>query len=80
VAFAQGGARARGAFTDTLDALTVLLHARTRDALARSDERAAAGAARAIELVERAKAYAAGNVSPALVSAALLRDLGASLR
>jgi DNA polymerase-3 subunit delta' len=79
-AFAQGSAKARGAFTDTLDALTVLLHARTREALARSDARAADGAARAMDGVERAKGLAAGNVSPSLVTAALLRELGASLR
>ena len=80
VAFQQGSAKARGAFSDTLDALTVLLHARTRESLGRADERAALGAARAIACVERAKERASGNVSPALVGAALLRDLEASLR
>ena len=80
LAFQQGSARARGAFSDTLDELTVLLHARVHDALRGADERGAAGAARAVECVERAKERAAGNVSPALVGAALLRDLGAALR
>jgi DNA polymerase-3 subunit delta' len=80
VALQQGVAQARGGFSDMLDALTALLHERTRRAMSRSDERHAAGAARAVEAVERAKELAAGNVSPQLVAAALLRDLGALLR
>ena len=79
-AAALGGAKARGAFTDILDALTVLLHARARDALRRSDERGALGAASAVACVERAKGQAAGNVSPALIGAGLLRDLSSALR
>jgi DNA polymerase-3 subunit delta' len=80
VAFGQGGAKARGAFTDTLDALTALLHERARDAVRRGDAHLALGASRAVQCVERAKAQAAGNVSPALVGAALLREIGAELR
>lgn len=79
VAMAQGGSRARGVFSDTLDELTSLLAARARDAVRRGDERGALGASRAIAFVENAKGMAAGNVSPALITAALLRDLGASL-
>jgi DNA polymerase-3 subunit delta' len=80
IAFAQGGARARGAYSDVLDALTALLHERARDAARRRDDRAALGAARAVDGVERAKALAAGNVNPSLVTASLLRALSASLR
>lgn len=80
VAFQQGSAKARGAFSDTLDALTVLLHERARASLGARDERAALGASRAVVCVERAKERAAGNVSPALVGAALLRDMGRALR
>jgi DNA polymerase-3 subunit delta' len=80
VAFAQGGARARGAYSDVLDALTAALRERARDAARRHDDRAALGAARAVDGVERAKALAAGNVNPSLVTAALLRELHAALR
>jgi len=75
VAFAQGASGARGRFTDTLDALTVLLHERTRARVGRGDERAAERSARAIDAVERARELASGNVSPNLVAAELLRAL-----
>jgi DNA polymerase-3 subunit delta' len=78
-AFAQGAAGARGAFSDVLDALTVALRDLARDAV-RHDERRALGASRAVEAVERAKARAAGNVSPQLLTAELLRELAAELR
>jgi DNA polymerase III subunit delta' len=80
LAFAQGAAKARGAFTDVLDALTVLLHDRVRAAVERGDGPHALGAARAMDCVERAKQHAAGNVSPSLVSARLLNELTAALR
>lgn len=78
-ALQQGPAGARGAFAATLDALTALLHERARVAATRGDGRAAVGAARAVPRVEHAKALAAGNVNPQLVTAALLRDLAAEL-
>ena len=78
-AMAQGATKARGAFSDTLDELTALLAERARAAVARGDERSALGASRAIVNVEQAKTLAAGNVSPALITATLLRDLGAHL-
>jgi DNA polymerase-3 subunit delta' len=76
VAFAQGASGARGRFTDTLDALALLLHERTRARVSRGDERAAERSARAIDAVERARELAGGNVSPNLVTAALFRALG----
>ena len=78
-AMAQGSSKARGAFSDTLDELTALLAERARAAVARGDERAAVGASRAIANVEHAKTLATGNVSPALITATLLRDIGAHL-
>ena len=75
VAFAQGASGARGRFTDTLDALAVLLHDRTRARVAGGDERAAERSARAIDAVERARELASGNVSPNLVTANLFRGL-----
>jgi DNA polymerase-3 subunit delta' len=75
IAVGQGVGKARGGFSETLDAVTVLLHDRARAALGMSDEAGALAAARAIDAVERAKALAHGNVSPQLVAAALLNEL-----
>ncbi|HUF28025.1 MAG TPA: hypothetical protein VMM18_13710 [Gemmatimonadaceae bacterium] len=72
--FAHGRAKARGSYSDTLDALTVLLHARVRES-ADSDPQAALGAGRAVAVVEEAKERALGNVNPALLSASLVRQL-----
>lgn len=74
----QGSAGARGAFADTLDALTVLLHARAADAARRNDQARALAASAAIAATERAKEAAEGNVSPQLVAAALVRSIGKS--
>lgn len=79
IALSQGVSKARGAFSDTLDELTVLLHERVRSAATRSDTAAAAGAARAIDAVERAKALAYGNVNPQLLGARLMRELHSCL-
>jgi DNA polymerase-3 subunit delta' len=73
-AFVQGTSKARGKFSDTLDVLTVLLHERARS-MAVGDERAARGAAAAVDAVERAKEYAAGNGNPELITATLLREI-----
>lgn len=75
VSLAQGSSGARGTFTDILDALTVELHQRSRNAVEQSDERAARNAARAVTLVEESKLMAAGNVNPQLITASLLTDL-----
>jgi DNA polymerase-3 subunit delta' len=79
-AMLQGGAGARGAFSDTLDALTAALHERTRAAVARDDARRASSTSRAVEIVERAKEMASGNVNPQLITADLLRELAPLLR
>lgn len=76
-AFGQGASKARGSFSDSLDALTLLLHDRVRMSTGRQAEAEAVAAARAIEAVERAKELARGNVSPQLVTAGLLRDFTA---
>ena len=80
LALAQGASKARGSFSDSLDALTLALHGRARESLRRARPGPAAGAARAVDCVEAAKTQAAGNVNPQLVSAALLRQLGEALR
>jgi DNA polymerase III subunit delta' len=75
VALSQGAAGARGKFSDTLDALTVLLHDRARSASRKGDEPSALGAAKAIQIVEEAKEQAYHNVSPNLLTASLLRRI-----
>jgi DNA polymerase III subunit delta' len=79
VAMAQGTSRARGKFADVLDELSELVAERARTALARGDERTALGASRAMASIEQAKALIPNNVSPALITATLLRDLSAEL-
>lgn len=75
VALSQSGAGARGRFSDTLDALTVLLHDRSRDAAGAGDGRRASGAARAVEIVEEVKEQTLRNVNPQLLTASLLRRI-----
>jgi DNA polymerase III subunit delta' len=78
-AFTLGGSKARGLFSDVLDALTALLDDRARDAVMRGDERSAAAAGFAIDAVEMAKLRAAGNVSPQLLGASLMGQLAERL-
>ena len=79
-ALGQGAASARGAFSDTLDALIELLGERARDALHRHDDPAAAAASRSVDAVLRAQTRATSNVSPQLITAKLIRELSATLR
>ncbi len=74
-AFTTQSSKARGAFSDVLDAMTVLLHERSRDAAKHGNGAAAAAAARGIKFVEIAKRSAEGNASPQLVGAHLLTQL-----
>lgn len=78
-AFSQGASRSRGSFSDMLDALTLLLRERVREAVRRSDESGAVGAARAVEAVEIAKERAQGNMSPQLIGATLIAEIGSHL-
>jgi DNA polymerase III subunit delta' len=74
-AFVQGSSKARGAFADVLDAMTMLLHERSREAVQAGDGARAAASARAMQFVEDAKRAAEGNAIPQLVSARLLQQL-----
>lgn len=74
-AFTQGSSKARGAFTDVLDALTVLLHEQVELAVADGNADKATASAKAMRLVEVAKRAAEGNAIPQLVTAQLLRGL-----
>ena len=79
-ALVQGGAKARGAFSTSLDALTTLIHERSRAAVERGNARGARVAAQALDAVEEAKELATGNVNPQLITSELLRRLEAALR
>ena len=79
-ALIQGGARARGAFSTSLDALTTLLHERARAAAERGNGHGARVAATALDAVEEAKERATGNVNPQLITSELLRRLEATLQ
>jgi DNA polymerase-3 subunit delta' len=74
-AFGQGGKGARGAFSDVLDAVSVLLHRRVRAAAQEGRDQEAVAAARAMGAVEEAKLAAQQNVSPQLLSARLMRAI-----
>lgn len=74
-AFTSGTSKARGAFTDVLDALSVVVHERVRDAAARGDEAAARRATKVMPLIEDAKLAAAGNANPQVVTAQLLASI-----
>ena len=80
VALGQGSARARGSFSDMLDAMTVLLHARTQRAVRDGQAGRAFRAARAIALVEESKERVTFNANPQLVTAGLLRELSPLLQ
>ena len=72
--FTQGKSKARGGYTETLDAMTEILHGRVRDGVTERPE-AAVGASRAVAVVEQAKVWAYGNVNPLLISASVVREL-----
>jgi DNA polymerase III subunit delta' len=74
-ALRQGSSKARGAYSTSLDALTVLLHERVRSATDRGNTAVAVAAARALDAVEVAKERASGNVNPQLVTNELLGRL-----
>ena len=74
-AWAQASAKARGAFADSLDALTERLHERVRGSALRGADAEALAATRAIDAVEVAKERITSNVSPQLVTVNLIREL-----
>lgn len=80
VAARQGVAGARGAFSDMLDALTILLHDRARQLVASGHDADARRTAGALIEVETAKVRAQGNVSPQLVAASLVSSLHRAMR
>lgn len=71
----QGVAGARGSFSDTLEALTHLLHGRTQQLAQAGHDNDARRMASTIVLVEQTKIKAQGNVSPNLLTASLLASI-----
>ena len=80
LAFVQGHAGARAAFSDKLDALTIALYDRMKSGTQAADASKASSSSRAIEMVEEAKRLADANVSPILISSKLLTELSAVLK
>jgi len=78
-AWQTAASKARGSFAETLDALTVALHARAKTAVQHRSESGAMGAAKAMDAVELAKERIDTNVSPQLITVGLLRDLQEAL-
>lgn len=74
-AFALSSAGARGGFSELLDALTVVLHDRIREASNTGNAHAGERASRAIDLIEGAKLRANGNVNPQLIASAMIRAM-----
>jgi DNA polymerase III subunit delta' len=74
-AWVTSSTKARGGFADTLDALTVELHARAEGSIKRGAHTDAFAASRAIDAVEVAKERILTNVSPQLITVNLLREL-----
>lgn len=70
-ALSVGAAEARGFFSDMLDALSVLLAERQRDAVAQQHEARALAISGALGAVEKAKERAAGNANPQILAATL---------
>lgn len=75
-----GASGARGAFTEILDCLVVILGERMRAALHDGNEHRAFAASRASEIVGQARVYASSNVNPQLITSGLLRDLSRTLQ
>lgn len=80
VAARQGNSGARGSFSDTLDALSHLVHARTRQLVHAGRDADARRTASAMLMIEQAKTKAQGNVSPQLLGASLVHALHRTIR
>jgi DNA polymerase-3 subunit delta' len=74
-AWLTSSTKARGGFADTLDALTIELHAKAANDVKRGVGEAAFAASKAIDAVEIAKERILTNVSPQLITVNLLKEL-----
>jgi DNA polymerase-3 subunit delta' len=73
--FALGTGAARGAFSDFLDALSLLAHGSMQASAERGDAAAAERAAIAVLDIERARELASGNITPQLLGMHLSHSL-----
>ena len=78
-AMSAGSSRARGTYSDSLDALNRLLHERLRAAADSGRTEEALRASHAITEVERVRFYTTGNVNPQLLTASLLNSIARDL-
>ena len=74
-AMSQGSSKARGRYSDTLDALNRLLRDRLQSAADAGDSRNALHASYSISEVERFRQYTTQNANPQLLTAALLESI-----
>jgi DNA polymerase-3 subunit delta' len=79
-ALAVGSSGARGAFTDVLDSLVIILGERMRAAIHDGNERRALAVSRVAEKVGEARILATSNVNPQLITANLLREISNAFR
>ena len=79
-ALAVGSSGARGAFTDVLDSLVIILGERMRAALHDGNERRALAVSRVAEKVGEARILATSNVNPQLITSNLLREISTAFR
>jgi DNA polymerase-3 subunit delta' len=79
-ALAVGSSGARGAFTDVLDSLVIILGERMRAALHDGNEQRALAVSRVAEKVGEARTLATSNVNPQLITANLLREISLAFR
>jgi len=78
-AMSQGASRARGGYSDSLDALNRLLHERLRSAADAGRTEEALRASHAIAEVERTRQFTTQNVNPQLLTARLLNNIARDL-
>jgi hypothetical protein len=74
-----GSSGARGAFSDTLDAMLLLVGERMRAAVHEKDETRALRATRVADALARAQDQVSRNVNPQLIAAGLVSELSANL-
>jgi len=79
-ALAVGSSGARGAFTDVLDSLVIILGERMRAALHDGNEHRALAVSRVAEKVGEARILATSNVNPQLITSNLLREISVAFR
>jgi DNA polymerase-3 subunit delta' len=79
LALSAGAAKARGSFSETLDALAATVHRRTRQAVDAGQPGRALSLSTTLDAVNRSTLLAAANVNPQLITASLLGEMAEAL-